>query len=120
MRGFVRVGLVKPRASTEVVTLADLLDRFEAAAVVKPATKAAYRQATKSLREHFGGNTALKAITAAHADEWHNAITEAELAPATVSKRVRVAKAIFHKAVKWGMIASNPFADLRAGFPVQS
>ncbi|MCI0631527.1 MAG: tyrosine-type recombinase/integrase [Phycisphaerales bacterium] len=111
----VRVGLVEPRSSTEVVTLANVLDRFESTGVVKPATRAAYRQATKSLREHFGGDTALKAITPSHADEWHKAITEMELAPATVSKRVRVAKAIFHKAVKWGLIASNPFADLRAG-----
>ncbi|MCI0363314.1 MAG: tyrosine-type recombinase/integrase [Phycisphaerales bacterium] len=111
----VRVGLVEPRANAEAVTLANLLDRFDAAAVVKPATKAAYRQATKSLRDHFGGATALKTITTAQADEWHKAITETELAPATVSKRVRVAKAIFHKALKWGLIASNPFADLRAG-----
>ncbi len=115
-----RVGLVEPRASAEVLTLGSLLDRFDAAAVVKPATKAAYRQTTGSLREHFGGDTAVNTLTPAHADEWHKAITEAPesekaLAPATVSKRVRVAKAIFHKAVKWGLVASNPFADLRAG-----
>ncbi len=32
-----------------------------------------------------------------------------------VAKRVRVAKAVFRKAVRWGYIASSPFADLRAG-----
>jgi len=116
----VRVGMVKPRIKAEVATLANLLDRFDAAAVVKPATKAAYRQTTGSLRAHFGGDTAATAITPAEADKWHKAITEATegekaLAPATVSKRVRVAKAIFTKAVKWNLIASNPFADLRAG-----
>lgn len=111
----VRVGLVEPRASAEVVTLGNLLDRFDAAAVVKPATKAAYRQATKSLREHFGAMMAIRALTPAHADAWHKAITEGKLATATVSKRVRVAKAIFRKAVRWGLIASSPFDDLRAG-----
>lgn len=111
----VRVRLVEPRAAAEVMTLANLLDRFDATAVVKPATKAAYRQTTNSLREHFGEQTAVNGITPANADEWHKAIAESDLAPATVSKRVRVAKAIFTKAVKWGFIMANPFADLRAG-----
>jgi len=116
----VRVGLVEPRVKAEVMTLANLLDRFEAAAVVKPATKAAYRQTTGSLRDHFGGNTPVNSLTPALADEWRKAITEVAegektLAPATVSKRVKVAKAIFTKAVRWGMIPSNPFVDLRAG-----
>jgi hypothetical protein len=37
------------------------------------------------------------------------------LAKATVSKRVRVATAIFTKAVKWGLVTTNPFGELRAG-----
>lgn len=41
--------------------------------------------------------------------------TVKRLAPATVAKRTMVAKQIFGKAVRWGMIASSPFADLRAG-----
>src|SRR5690606_12003385 len=40
----VRLGLAQPRKSMEVVTLGMLLDRFDAAASVKPATRAAYRQ----------------------------------------------------------------------------
>src|SRR5437762_1327596 len=35
-----RVGLVEPRVSAAVMTLGNLLDRFDAAAVVKPATRA--------------------------------------------------------------------------------
>lgn len=39
----------------------------------------------------------------------------AALAPATRAKRTHVAKAIFRKAVRWGLIPSNTFADLKAG-----
>ena len=124
----VRVGLAEPRAGVEVVTLGMLLDRFDAVASVKPATKAAYRQTTGSLRAHLGESTPLAELTAAHADGWRKSITEPvtvtgddgnevtkRLAPATVAKRVHVARAIFKRAVRWGLIPTSPFADLRAG-----
>lgn len=125
----VRLGLgVEPRKGAAVVTLANLLDRFDAAAAVKASTRAAYKQTTDSLRAHLGEGTPLASITPAHADTWRKAIAEQvtvkgddgkettkQLAPATVAKRVHVARAIFKRAVRWGLIASNPFAELRAG-----
>lgn len=125
----VRLGLgVEPRKGAAVVTLANLLGRFDAAAAVKASTKAAYKQTTDSLRAHLGEETPLGSITPAHADTWRKAIaqpvtvkgdngkeTTKQLAPATVAKRVHVARAIFKRAVRWGLIASNPFAELRAG-----
>jgi len=108
------VDLVKPR-ETKVMTLVALLDRFVDTATVKPSTRAAYRQTTGSLRENFGGNTPLRDLTPADADAWRKAIADSGLAPATVAKRVHVARAIFRKAVKWGWIATSPFAELRAG-----
>ncbi len=124
----VALGLCQPRAGIEAVTLATLLDRFDAAAVVKAGTRATYLQALGMLRAHFGDDRAIHTITPAQADEWRKAIAEPvkiknadgtettkRLATATVAKRVRVAKAVFHKAVRWGLIRSNPFADLRAG-----
>lgn len=123
-----RVGLVESRTKAAVVTLANLLERFDAAAAVKASTRAAYRQTTSSLRAHLGEETPLASITPAHADLWRKAIAEPvavkgddgtettkRLAPATVAKRVHVARAIFKRAVRWGLIASNPFAELRAG-----
>jgi integrase len=123
-----RVGLVESRAKAAVVTLRMLLDRFDAAASVKESTKAAYKQTTDSLRASLGEETPLGSITPAHADTWRKAIAEPvtvkgedgqettkQLAPATVAKRVHVARAIFKRAVRWGLIASNPFAELRAG-----
>jgi integrase len=123
-----RVGLVEPRTRAAVVTLGALLDRFDAAASVKPSTRAAYKQTTDSLRALLGAATPLSEITQAHADDWRKSIAEPvtvkgddgkettkQLAPATVAKRVHVARAVFKRAVRWGLIPSSPFADLRAG-----
>lgn len=122
-----KLGLTEPRGRA-AVTLGELLDRFDATASVKVGTRTTYLQALGMLREHFGESTPIGSITPAHADEWRKSIAEPmavkggdgkgitkRLAPATVAKRVRVAKAVFRKAIKWGLIASNPFADLRAG-----
>lgn len=121
-------GLAQPRTGAAVVTLGQLLDRFDDAAAVKAGTRTTYRQALAMLREHFGEATPVDSITPAHADEWRKAIgepvkvkgpdgkeAEKRLAAATVAKRVRVAKSVFAKAVRWRYIPSSPFADLRAG-----
>ncbi len=123
-------GLCQPREGAAVVTLANLLDRFDAAGAVKPTTQYKYRQVADSLRACLGAATPLASITPAHADNWRKSIAEAKansprtddkaesakpLARATIAKRVVIAKSVFRKAVRWGLIASNPFADLRAG-----
>jgi integrase len=126
-----RVGLVPPRDHITPVTVGELLTRFDAAAVVKPSTRAAYKQTTDSLRRHLGADMPLADVTAAHADRWRKAIAERgkrenrthagaddedrALAPATVAKRVHIAKSIFKRAVRWGLMPSSPFAELRAG-----
>jgi integrase len=125
----VRLGLgVEPRKGAAVVTVAELLERFDATASVKASTRAAYKQTTDSLRAILGEGTPLASITPAHADDWRKTIAEPvrvtgddgtattkQLAPATVAKRVHVARAIFKRAVRWGLVTSNPFAELRAG-----
>jgi integrase len=122
-----RLGLTEPRKGAAVVTLGMLLDRFQAAATVKPSTRAAYRQTTESLRAILGANTNVRTLTPAHADDWRKSIAEPKadpadkdalarsLAPATVAKRVHVARAIFKRAVRWGLIPTSPFADVWAG-----
>lgn len=112
----VRLGIgVEPRKTADVVTLGELLERFEAALDVKPGTRVTYQQALGMLRDHFGDATPIGSLTTAHADGWRKAIAVSGSTPATISKRVRVAKAVFRKAVRWGLVPSNPFADLRAG-----
>ena len=111
----VEVGLAKPRVKERLVKLEDLLTAFVSRAPVKASTLAAYRQTTGSLRKHIGGETVLRSIKPEQADVWKKAIVDEGLSPATVAKRVYVAKAIFRKAMKWGMITSNPFEGLAAG-----
>lgn len=122
------LGLCQPREGAAVVTLGALLDRFDAAVSVKDSTKAAYRQAVNSLRAVLGADTPLSSITPAHADAWRKRLAEPvtvenddgttttkRLAPATQAKRTIIAKSIFTKAVRWGLIPASPFAHLRSG-----
>ncbi len=114
------VGLAEPLADVEIVKLGGLLDRIEAALTVKDGTRITYLQAFSMLRDYFGVETPVTSITPAQADEWRKSITQPNeggkvLASATVAKRVRVAKGVFQKAVKWGILRISPFADLRAG-----
>ncbi|MBK9128117.1 MAG: site-specific integrase [Phycisphaerales bacterium] len=110
-----RLGLVQPRASAPSHTLGELLARFESASTVARATWFAYKQAVDSLRAFFGETKPLAEIAPADADAWRKALAESKLAAATVAKRVRVARAIFKRAVRWGLLPSSPFADLKAG-----
>jgi integrase len=115
-----RVGLLDERTPAGSPLLGNVLERFTKSARVKPATVIVYKQTTTMLLAHFGEDCRIKTITPAKAEDWCKAIGEPDdngwkLAPATVSKRIRVAKAIFAKAVRWGLIHSNPFADMRCG-----
>jgi len=115
-----KYGLADPLAEVEIVTMGGLLDRIEAALTVKEGTRTTYLQAFNMLKDYFGVETPVTSITPAQADEWRKSITQPNedgkaLASATVAKRVRVAKGVFQKAVKWGILRMSPFADLRAG-----
>ena len=111
----VRVGIVEQRSGGVFVTMSELLERFVAAADVKPATLDAYRQTTNSLRDHFGVDASINTLMSSDADSWRKSIAQSGIALATVAKRVNVAKSIFRKAVKWKLIPASPFEDLRAG-----
>jgi len=111
----VEVGIAEPRIKRRILTLDELLNAFVTRASVKASTRAAYNQTTGSLRKHLRGSTPLAGITGELADVWKKAIIDEGLSPATVAKRVYVARAIFRKAVKWGMVNASPFEDLPAG-----
>jgi integrase len=110
-----RLGLCEPRKAAQCVTLGELLERFDGALTVKASTRAAYKQSIESLRAHFGDARDIHTIAPADADGWRKAVVDAGYAGPTVSKRTIIAKNIFGKAVRWGMIPSSPFSDLRAG-----
>ena len=133
-RRLVAVGLAAPRPEdepVEVVTVAMLCTAFKERAAVKPGTAAAYGQTLDSLQAFYGAEKPITEITKASADLWRKAVATAtehegkrkkrrttadgRLAPATVAKRVHVAKQVFGKAVAWGWLEKNPFEALRAG-----
>jgi integrase len=124
-----KIGLVATRAAAPKQTVGGLIAAFLArAAHVKPSTRASYKQTTDSLLAFLGASTPLLDVTAEHADAWRAHIaTEVEgtvkarvakdnrLAPATVAKRVMVAKTIFGRAARWGWLQKSPLEHLRAG-----
>ena len=110
-----RVGLVGADVGAMNLTLGELIGRFVGAANVKPSTFAAYKQATSSLLAHFGAGLPIRDITPMSAAEWRKSLADSGLAPATQAKRVFVAKAIFKRAIRWGLLARSPFDGLRAG-----
>lgn len=124
----VAFGLAEPRHTKAVVTLGMLVERFTDAATVKASTRAAYKQTTDSLIAVLGSATPLIDITPARADQWRRAIAEprkvkgadgkeveSRLAPATQAKRTIIAKGIFRKAVRWGLLSTSPLDGMRAG-----
>ena len=128
-----RAGLVAVRVREEkpVRTVESLCCAFKDRAVVKPSTRLAYQQTLTSIVTFFGENRDVSTITTEDADEWRVAISTAaagegrrkkkrttsdnRLAPATVAKRIHVARRVFGKAKTWGWITENPFGHLRAG-----
>ena len=123
-------GLVPPREATAVVTLEHLLKAFVEKAQAGPATIMAYKQTLDSLLGFYGPQKPITEITPELADNWRSAIAkdtqgickrttnDNRLAPATIAKRVMVAKQVFKKAVRWGWITKSPFEDMRSGSQV--
>ena len=123
-----RAGLVAERATIEAVTLGKLLTAWTERGDVKPSTRAAYKQTADSLRSFFGDNRELSSIHTTDADRWRSWIATSttsttrkrgtadnRLSPATVAKRVFVARAVFRRAVRWGWLDKSPFDDMKAG-----
>ncbi|MBX3389279.1 MAG: site-specific integrase [Phycisphaeraceae bacterium] len=113
-----RVELVSPRVKSqakEAATLAKLLDAFFASINVKPSTMTTLLQTRTSLEAYFKLEAPIETVGPLPAALWARSLTESGLAPATAAKRIKVAKAIFAKAVLWGWIQANPFAAIKAG-----
>ena len=114
----VGVGLLD--AAPPTMTVEELISRFLGDADVKPATRAAYQQTTQSLIKSLGSTKFVSQLSVADADTWRTACVGEGLAKATVAKRTNVAKTIFKKAVKLGIIKASPFEDLKVGSQVNS
>lgn len=110
-------GLVEPRLrKTTPLTLEELLKEYSSTLAVKSSTRTRYEQAQARLKKHFGTRRRIDSIRTRDAEAWKVWLGASEgYAPATVSRDVGLARMIFRKAVRWGLLESNPFDDVRAG-----
>jgi integrase len=115
---FVKHGLAEPSAAELELTLEELIDKFYQSQAVKPATLAAYKQATDSLLAHFGKGSLIRRLVPQQLEAWHKSLHSSGLAQATVTKRVNIAKAVFGRAVRWGMIDQCPLQNVKRGSQV--
>lgn len=104
------VGLTAKR---ENATLGALLKLFDARNDVKPGTKTVWGQAQNNLRKFFGEDKKLHEVTVANAEDFHQWLIGQGLASWTIHKRLQFARMAFRKAVRRGLILSNPFEEVR-------
>jgi integrase len=123
-----RTGLLPSRepVTAQVVTLKAFLADVFATAQVKPGTLVFYGHTRRCLLKYFGEDRDIAGIGAKDADAFHAWLAQHDfaedgadkprrLSPATVSRRLLLARHTFHKAIRWGHLAINPFAGIRVG-----
>ena len=109
-----RVGLISHEPMRDS-SVSDVLTEYFANLEVGPRTLKTYEQTRKSLETYFQPSQPARSIGPLDAERWKQASLAAGLAPSTVAKRVRQARTIFRHAVRWKMIDSNPFAEVKGG-----
>jgi integrase len=107
-------GLAAPRVAREVHTLGSMLDEYFQTMNVKESTRIRYAQTQRLLIEYFGVDRTLDSIMPRDGDQWRAWMVDKGFADAKVGRDVRGARMFFRKAMQWGMIEGNPFADVKA------
>jgi integrase len=74
----------------------------------------------KSLTECFGPDKPLRDILPGDADDWRQSMIQKGLADNTVRRRCGWAKQLFRAAVRKGLVAANPFTDLKSAVQANS
>ena len=78
----------------------------------KPATAITIRTVVTDLTQFFGKAADLRAATVERAEAFKKHYQDRKLAPATVYRRLKMAKMLFGHALKLKIIDANPFADV--------
>ena len=112
----VKAGLAKPREdSLATVTLGGHLDAYLASRVeIKERTRLNWKQSIRILKEFFGPDRLLDAITEGDADEFKQWMLK-KYSPATVSRDIVRARQFFKAAVRKRLIPANPFEGVKGG-----
>jgi len=114
-KGLVEARAPKPPPKPKLL-LGVFLEGYLASRVdLKASTSVALGQCIRYLTEHFGAGKPIDTITPGDADEWRLFLVGKGLAEATIRRRSGAAKQFFKVAVRKGFLASNPFADIKAG-----
>ncbi|MDZ4686037.1 MAG: phage integrase SAM-like domain-containing protein [Planctomycetaceae bacterium] len=107
-------GLVKPRRHAASIQLGRFLDSYLAKrSDLKGGTRVFISHTIRNLKDFFGAERPLVEISAGDADDFGRFLIKAKLAPATVCRRLSLAKSLFRAAVRHKLIAENPFADAK-------
>jgi len=89
-------------------------DFFRSRSGTKASTVLTWRNAERNLKEFFGADKRLRDITEDDAENFQRSLM-ANLAAATVRKRISIAKQMLTSARKARLIHSNPFSELKTG-----
>ncbi len=92
-----------------------MFERYFASLAIKASTLRTYITARRRVEEHFGKDRLLTAISAEDAQGFKRAMKELGYAQATTSKSIKVARQLFHCAVKLKIVGESPFAEVPAG-----
>ncbi|GAB5440756.1 MAG: hypothetical protein Fues2KO_11050 [Fuerstiella sp.] len=110
-------GLLDKRTDPELSKLGPFLKKWLADREgTKYSTVLTWKNVERNLRDYFGADQMLRHITEDDAENFQRWLQNSEkLSPATVRKRVSIAKQMFKSAIKARLINQNPFHELKTG-----
>lgn len=109
------LGLFSARGSAAVVMLETLVEKYKAFQSVKASTARSRVATFESLLTFMGPSRDVRTIKPVDADAWRTHLRAIGLAQATISKRVKTARMLFKRAMRWEFVESNAFAEVSAG-----
>ena len=108
-----KAGLVEE--SGAALTITELFTRIRENSTVAPATAKIYHRISRSLIECFESDTRIDRVGTADAERWQVWLRQSGLAKATVGKYTNCVRGAFNRAVRWKLIETSPFAQLKSG-----
>src|ERR1700722_6043934 len=113
-------GLARSRERSAATLGKFLADFFAGLTGVKDSTMTAYKNSRRGLLEFFGADKPLRDVEHSDADKYRQWLAGKPpvgqgLAEATISRRIIMVRMIFRCALRWKLIAENPFDGVKTG-----